>query len=135
MIFVYTDGSARQKDKDWIGAYAYAIYYANKAICQLSRNVIPATVNMCELLAVAHGIYECRNRYPNEPITVITDSQYVVNGFSHPLTVKTNKDAWKLLNDIKQNHDVNIKHVVAHSKDVRNKHVDLLAKTKLRSQF
>lgn len=135
MIVIYTDGSARQKDKLWVGAYAYAIYRNGKAIYQASLNLIPATVNLCELTAVSHALYTSMKLYPDEPIQIYTDSQYVINGLPNPLHVKTNKKGWILTQQLMVNRDIQFFHVQSHHTDFRNKHVDQLAKSKLRSQF
>lgn len=135
MIVIYTDGSARQKGKLWIGAYAYAIYHNGKAIYQASLNLTPAAVNLCELTAVAHALYTSMKLYPDEPVQIYTDSQYVIDGVSNPLHVKTNKKCWALIQQLMVNRDIKFFHVKSHHTDVRNNHVDHLAKSKLRSQF
>lgn len=134
-ISIYTDGSARQKDTTWVGAYAYAIYETNKAVYQFSQNVIPATVNVAELLAVIHAIHHGIKKYPNDKILIITDSMYVINGSKHPQKMKTNKNIWELYSKVARNTNIELKYVKAHDKDSKNKHVDALAKAKLRSQF
>ena len=111
------------------------MYRNNKAISQYSVNLTPATVNICELVAVTHAIYDAIRLYPSEKIVIYTDSQYVVNGSKSALSMKTNKEAWKLFYDISLNQNLEIHHVKAHDKDVRNKHVDSLAKEKLREMF
>lgn len=135
MITIYTDGSARQKDGVWVGAYAFALYRDGKALYQESKVVVPATVNVCELLAITDAIHTCQAKYPNEELEIYSDSQYAVNGFKSPLAIKTNKPYWQLLNNIKCNLPITIEHVKGHDQDVKNKHVDSLAKSKLRSQF
>ena len=135
MIVIYTDGSARKKGKLWVGAYAYAIYRNGKAVYQASLNLIPAAANLCELTAVAHALYTSMKLYPDEPIQICTDSQYVIDGVSNPLHVKTNKKCWALVRQLMVNRDIRFFHVKSHHKDVRNNHVDRLARFKLRSQF
>lgn len=135
MIVIYTDGSARRKSDQWIGAYAYELYCGGKAIYQKSMNLIPATINLCELMAVINALYTCNQLYPNQAIQIYTDSQYVAGGFKHPLQMKTNQTSWQALFQLTLNRPVEIFHVKSHHTDYRNNHVDRLARAKLRSQF
>lgn len=135
MIVIYTDGSARASNHTWIGAYAYSIYRNGKSIYQESKAIKPATVNFCELLAAANAIHTCVRLFPDEDIQLYTDSQYVITGSANPASNKKNKQGWSLWQSLVLNRNIQLFHVKGHDKDVRNKHVDTLAKSMLRSQF
>lgn len=132
MITVYTDGSARYHEGEWKSAYACAIYKDDRAIDQFIRLMTGATINCTELVAVTHAIHACKQKCPNEPLTIMTDSEYVIRGSNAPLNQKANKKEWELFHNITQNQNVRIDHVKAHNGDVYNNHVDNLAKTALR---
>lgn len=137
MLDIYTDGSSRQNSsKKWVGAYSWAIYRKGKALSQFSQCIRPGKSSSCELIAAMHAIHESHRLSPNEPIVIHTDSQYVLDGAKHPDKMKTNKELWKLFMQLRKHHPgVTIKHVKGHDKSEFNKHVDSLAKSKLRSQF
>lgn len=103
-----------------------------KSKYQKSVNIVPATVNACELLAVADAIHYWANNCGQEPLEIRTDSLYVINGWKNPESNKKNKDIWKLISELKRNQNIQITHVKAHQSEIYNNHVDKLAKTKLR---
>ena len=142
---MYTDGSSGQESSGqkckWIGAYAYTIYNNDKLMYQSNANLIPAKISLCELMAVARALYTCIKLYPNQPIRVYTDSQYVISGSEHPSEVKTNRECWKVFSRIVGNRNIRFFHVKSHQGNSQNKHcrrnadVHRLAKEKLRSWF
>lgn len=134
LLTIHSDGSAQYHDKMWIGAYAFTVEYKDKTIYQKSCNVVPANNNLCELLAAIDGINHVVNKYDMEDvgtILLLTDSNYVLKGMSGENKVKTNKEAWEYMRALEDKYDIKVEHVAAHVES-GNKHVDSLAKTKLR---
>lgn len=135
MIKIYVDGSGRMTADEKIGAYAFNIYQDDKSIYQSSSALNPGTVSTAELTGVINAIFVAQKMYPEETLTIYTDSQYVVNLSSHPRKVKTNKQLWELYAKITDTCTVKIEHVKGHSDNSFNAHVHSLAKKKLKEQF
>lgn len=132
---IYTSGSARKDDDTWIGSYAFAIYKDNKAIYQLSTAVHPATQNESELIAAMHAIHHARRLYPNDAIQLITGSQYVFGGCKKVTKIKSNQHMWLFFDKLYDSAHVSVEFVPKKEKDTKGKHVAMLAKMKLKTQF
>lgn len=134
-LSIYTSGSARKNDDKWIGSYAFAIYKNNKAIYQLSTAVHPATQNESELLAAMHAIHYARRLYPKDTINLVTGSQYVFGGSKKVTKIKSNQHMWLFFDQLYDSQHVSVEFVPKKEKDTKGKHVAMLAKMKLKTQF
>lgn len=132
---IYTSGSARKDDNEWVGSYAFAIYKDNKAIYQLSTALHPATQNESELVAAMHAIHSARRLYPHDDIQLITGSQYVFGGCKKVTKIKSNQHMWLFFDKLYDSSRMSVEFVPKSEKDTKGKHVTMLAKMKLKTQF
>lgn len=135
MLDIYTASSARKEEGEWAGAYAFAIYKDGHALYQLSTIVQQANQNESDLIGTMHAIHYAKQLYPNEPIQIITGSQYVFGGCTKVTKIKTNKDMWDTFNQLYNDKDMSITFVPKKDKSEKGKHVSLLAKMKLKTHF
>lgn len=134
-LTIYAAGSARKDQDEWIGSYAYAIYEDGKALYQLSSALHPATQNESELIAVMHAVHKTRELYPNVPIQIYTGSQYVFGGCTSSTRIKSNKTLWDVFHRLYDKENMSIHFTPKKDKDAKGKHVAMLAKMKLKTQF
>ena len=82
----YTDGSCLGNNT---GGYSSVIYYNDKIVAQLYQGYLNTTNNRMELRGVIETL-----RYFKEPIkiTIVSDSQYVVNSINGKHCYKWIKD-------------------------------------------
>ena len=135
MIKIYTDGSCLNNPGN--GGWA-AIINVNGEIKKISGSVKDTTNNKMELMAPIKALQEIDG---NEQIEIYTDSQYVKLGItdwvhkwiknnwqtSKKEPVK-NKELWIQLYDLNKSHKIKWIWVKAHSGNILNEEVDLLAK-------
>lgn len=136
-IKIYTDGSSRYINELWYGAYSFVIYENERAIYQLTNDVKPGTNNAAEVLAVLHAIHHIKQNPKINHVNIYTDSQYVINGFKRGSEnlLKTNRELWRLVFNVKGELDVSLYHVKAHAKNAKNNHVDDLSRKRLRKSL
>ena len=135
MIKIYTDGSCLKNPGN--GGWA-AILNINNKIKRISGSVKDTTNNKMELMAPIKALQEVKKQ---QPIEIYTDSQYVKLGItdwihkwiknnwqtSKKEDVK-NKDLWIELYDLNNSFNIKWNWIKAHSGNVLNEEVDLLAK-------
>jgi ribonuclease HI len=135
MITIYTDGSCLNNPGN--GGWA-AIININNDVKKISGNVKDTTNNKMELMAPIKALQEIKEK---QPIEIYTDSQYVRLGItdwvhkwiknnwqtSKKEPVK-NKELWIQLYELTNSHDIKWIWVKAHSGNILNEEVDLLAK-------
>ena len=135
MIKIYTDGSCLNNPGN--GGWA-AIINVNGEIKKICGNVKDTTNNKMELMAPIKALQEIDG---NEQIEIYTDSQYVKLGItdwvhkwiknnwqtSKKEPVK-NKELWIQLYKLSSTHDIKWFWVKAHTGNILNEEVDLLAK-------
>ena len=135
MITIYTDGSCLNNPGN--GGWA-AIININEQIKKISGSVKNTTNNQMELLAPIKALQEIDEK---QPIEIYTDSQYVRLGItdwvhkwiknnwktSKKEPVK-NKELWIQLYELTNSYDIKWIWVKAHSGNILNEEVDLLAK-------
>ena len=135
MITIYTDGSCLNNPGN--GGWA-AIININNDVKKISGSVKNTTNNKMELMAPIKALQEIKEKYP---IEIYTDSQYVRLGItdwvhkwiknnwqtSKKEPVK-NKELWIQLYELTNTHDIKWIWVKAHSGNILNEEVDLLAK-------
>ena len=135
MIKIYTDGSCLNNPGN--GGWA-AIINTNGEVKKISGSVKDTTNNKMELMAPIKALQEIEK---NQQIEIYTDSQYVRLGItdwihkwitnnwqtSKKEPVK-NKDLWIELYELTKSFEVKWIWVKAHTGNVLNEEVDLLAK-------
>ena len=135
MITIYTDGSCL--DNPGNGGWA-AIININNDVKKISGCVKNTTNNKMELMAPIKALQEIKEK---QSIEIYTDSQYVRLGItdwvhkwiknnwqtSKKEPVK-NKELWIQLYDLNKSHEIKWIWVKAHSGNIINEEVDLLAK-------
>jgi ribonuclease HI len=135
MIKIYTDGSCLNNPGK--GGWA-AIININNEVKKISGNVKNTTNNKMELMAPIKALQTIKEGLP---IEIYTDSQYVRLGItdwvhkwiknnwqtSKKEPVK-NKELWIQLYDLSKSHEIKWIWVKAHSGNILNEEVDLLAK-------
>ena len=135
MIKIYTDGSCLNNPGN--GGWA-AIINDNEIIKKISGSVKDTTNNKMELMAPIKALQEIKEQ---QPIEIYTDSQYVKLGITNWvykwiknnwLTSKKepvkNKELWTQLYELNKSHEIKWIWVKAHSGNILNEEVDLLAK-------
>jgi len=135
MITIYTDGSCLNNPGN--GGWA-AIININNDVKKISGSVKDTTNNKMELMAPIKALQEIKEK---QPIEIYTDSQYVRLGItdwvhkwmknnwqtSKKDPVK-NKELWIQLYELTNSFDIKWIWVKAHSGNLLNEEVDLLAK-------
>jgi ribonuclease HI len=135
MIKIYTDGSCLNNPGN--GGWA-AIININNKVKKISGSVKDTTNNKMELMAPIKALQTIEEGLP---IEIYTDSQYVRLGItdwvhkwiknnwqtSKKEPVK-NKELWVQLYDLNKSHEIKWIWVKAHSGNILNEEVDLLAK-------
>jgi len=135
MITIYTDGSCLNNPGN--GGWA-AIINTKDEIKKISGSVKDTTNNKMELMAPIKALQEIKEK---QPIEIYTDSQYVRLGItdwvhkwiknnwqtSKKEPVK-NKELWIQLYELTNSFDIKWIWVKAHSGNLLNEEVDLLAK-------
>ena len=135
MITIYTDGSCLNNPGN--GGWAAIINIKND-VKKISGSVKNTTNNKMELMAPIKALQEIKEKHP---IEIYTDSQYVRLGItdwvhkwiknkwqtSKKEPVK-NKELWIQLYELTNSHDIKWIWVKAHSGNILNEEVDLLAK-------
>ena len=131
-IQIYTDGSSRGNPGP--GGYGTILMWG-KHRKELSQGYRRTTNNRMELLAVIAGLETIKKN--DLPITVYSDSQYVVNSVEKgwlKTWIKTdfaggkkNKDLWKKYHELAKNLSVKFVWVKGHANNPHNNRCDVLA--------
>ena len=135
MIKIYTDGSCLNNPGN--GGWA-AIININNNIKKISGSVKDTTNNKMELMAPIKALQEIKEK---QPIEIYTDSQYVRMGITNWVhkwiknnwqtskrELVKNKELWIQLYKLSSTHDIKWFWVKAHTGNILNEEVDLLAK-------
>lgn len=133
-ITIYTDGSSRGNPGP--GGYGAILMWGNHTK-ELYAGYRLTTNNRMELLAVIKALEALKKN--NLPITIYTDSQYIVNTVEKKWLDnwirtqfkggKKNKDLWLRYHQLAQNHRIHFKWVKGHADNVYNNRCDILATT------
>jgi ribonuclease HI len=131
-LIVYTDGASRGNPGP--GGYGVVMMWGSKRK-ELSAGYRLTTNNRMELLAVISALEALKNK--DIPLTVFTDSQYVVKSVEQKWLdnwVKTNfkggkknKDLWLRYYELAKNFKVRFKWVKGHADNPFNNRCDELA--------
>lgn len=131
MIIIYTDGSSRGNPGP--GGYGTVLKYMEHRK-ELSEGFRKTTNNRMELLAVIVGL-EAINK-PNAPVTVYSDSKYVIDSvekgwlwgwIKKGFKGKKNKDLWLRFAEVYKKHRVTFQWVKGHAGIPENERCDELA--------
>ena len=131
-ITLYTDGAARGNPGR--GGYGAVLIYGNHKK-ELSKGFKHTTNNRMELWAIIAGLESITKR--ELPVTIYSDSQYVVNSINKKWLntwIKTNfkggkknPDLWKKYHALAKYFDINIVWVKGHADNEFNNRCDELA--------
>ena len=128
MIEVYTDGACI--DNPGPGGWA-AIILSNGEERSLTGGVDETTSNRMEITAVIEGLKAVPK---DEPVTVFSDSRYVVNTMTKGWKRRANLDLWNLLDGEAQPRNVSWKWVQGHAGHPMNEKADSLASAEARAR-
>ena len=120
-ITIYTDGACRGNGKaENIGAYAYLMLYGDhkKEYAKAVRNT---TNNIMELTAVIEALKAIKKKLP---ITIYSDSQYVVSTINEGWKIKKNQKLWQDYFEIAKDFKIKVIHTRGHSGNRYNEYVD-----------
>lgn len=140
-IHLFTDGSCLGNPGP--GGWAALLRYGDHEK-MLSGSLNPTTNNQMELQAVISGLAAITR--PCQ-VTIVTDSQYVMNGFTKGWLEKwrkndwktaakkpvKNKELWQQLWDLTQTHEITWEWVKGHAGHPENERVDEEAQKQARS--
>lgn len=131
-ILLYTDGSSR--GNPGAGGYGALLLFGQHRK-ELSQGYRLTTNNRMELLAVIKGLEAIKNR--DIPVTVYSDSQYVVNAVEKGWLInwiktnfkggKKNPDLWKQYYQLSKHFTIKFVWVKGHSTNPYNNRCDELA--------
>ena len=133
-VFLYSDGGCR--GNPGIGAWGYILAFKGVFLFEAGYSA-ETTNNQMELTAIIRGLEQLSR--PCQ-ITLVSDSQYCINGMSKWLigwkqknyrnskkeAVK-NEDLWRQLDDLMTQHQFEYEWVKGHSDHLENELCDLLA--------
>ncbi len=147
MIKIYTDGSCKGNGKqNPIGAYAFVILKDDEIITDGAWAVESTTNNRMEMQAILEAFealeyYKGLYAWPDEKVTIYTDSAYIINCLeqqwyktweqngwvnSSRQPVK-NQDLWTYMIELFEDENISFKKVKGHSGNKWNEYVDELA--------
>lgn len=133
-LIIYTDGSSRGNPGP--GGYGAILLWGEKRK-ELSAGYRKTTNNRMELMAVIAALQSLTRK--NIPLTIYTDSQYVVNSIEKKWLnnwIKTdfkggkkNRDLWLTYYELSKNFSIKMKWVKGHADNPLNNRCDELATT------
>lgn len=133
-LIIYTDGSSRGNPGP--GGYGAILMWGDKAK-ELSAGYRLTTNNRMELMGVIKALEALTKK--NIPLTIYTDSQYIVNSVEKGWLnnwIKTdfkggkkNKDLWLQFYQLSKQFQIRFKWVKAHADNPHNNRCDELATT------
>ncbi len=131
-LHIYTDGAARGNPGP--GGYGVVMLWGEKRK-ELSAGFRLTTNNRMELMAIIVALQNLSKK--NIPITIFTDSQYVVNSIEKKWLnnwIKTNfkggkknKDLWLQYYELAKEFSIKLKWVKGHADNIFNNRCDELA--------
>ncbi len=133
-LHIYTDGSSRGNPGP--GGYGIVLIWGNHRK-EISAGYRRTTNNRMELMAIIVALQSLTKK--NIPLTIYTDSQYVINSVEKKWLegwIKTNfkggkknKDLWLQYNELSKHFTIQFKWVKGHANNIFNNRCDELATT------
>ncbi len=128
-ITIYTDGACDIHAENRPGGWAAILRAADERGNVLEKTVISGgqemtTNNQMELTAVIAGLKQLQR--PSD-ITIVTDSQYVIDIAKGTKRAAKNRALWREYFEVAKIHDVTWKYIAGHSGNAYNEHCDKLA--------
>lgn len=133
-LIIYTDGSSRGNPGP--GGYGAILMWGDKRK-ELSAGYRKTTNNRMELLGVITALESLTKK--NIPLTIYTDSQYIVKAVQLKWLDKwmktdfagdkKNKDLWKRFYNLAKDYQITFKWVKGHANNPFNNRCDVLATT------
>ena len=133
-IRIYTDGSSLGNPGK--GGYGIVLKWKNK-VKKVSKGYRLTTNNRMELLAVIEALKLLNESAKEIPITIYTDSQYVINAITKKwldgwvrknFKDKKNADLWRKYINVSKPFSISFEWVKGHSGHPENEECDKLAK-------
>ena len=131
-IIIYTDGASRGNPGP--GGYGVILFWGNHRK-ELAQGYRLTTNNRMELMAVIAGLEAIKKEHL--PITIFSDSQYIVNAIEKGWLKnwmatdfkggKKNKDLWKQYHALAQKFSIKLVWVKGHANNPYNNRCDELA--------
>ncbi|HVX51569.1 MAG TPA: ribonuclease HI [Chitinophagaceae bacterium] len=133
-LIIYTDGASRGNPGP--GGYGAILMWGDK-VKEISAGYRLTTNNRMELMAVIVALESLTKK--NIPVTIYTDSQYVVNSVEKKWLDgwirnnfaggKKNKDLWMRYHRLSKHYVINFIWVKGHADNLYNNRCDILATT------
>lgn len=124
MIEIYTDGSYSSSRNQ--GGWAYVVKDSNERKYFSFAGVLDTTNNRMEIQGAIEALKYCHLNNIHS-VTVYTDSMYVIGTMTKNWKRNANVDLWIILDNLKQNLNIDWKHVKGHNGDPDNEYCDMLA--------
>ena len=121
-VYLYSDGSCNLDTE--IGGYGTILKY-NDYTKEFHGTMKNTTNNRMEIMGIIVGLSQLKE--PCE-VTVITDSQYVVNTMTKGWKRNKNGDLWEELDNVSKPHKVTYEWIRGHAGHKENERCDELAK-------
>lgn len=122
---IYTDASADSNN----AVIGFTCYDNHVVTSEKTRVLKKITVNQAEMISVLFALTE----YPREPLTIHSDSEYVVKTLNGEYKIKKHKELWEITKKLFEQSKSHITHVKGHAKNERNNRIDKLVRTTLRN--
>ncbi len=136
MLTLYTDGACSGNPGP--GGYGYILKQDAKTVATGSQGYIKTTNNRMELRGVISGLLASP---PGTQVTVVTDSEYIVNAFTKKWIDNwqvrgwrnaqkkpvANRDLWEMLLPLVRDHKVKFSWIRGHTGHAENEQCDELA--------
>lgn len=133
-LIIYTDGSSRGNPGP--GGFGAILIWGDKRK-EISAGYRRTTNNRMELLAVISALESLTKK--NIPLTIYTDSQYIVKAVQEKWLAKwiktdfaggkKNKDLWRRFFNLAKDYEITFKWVKGHADNPFNNRCDVLATT------
>ena len=129
---IYTDGGAHNEDGDMKGIGAWAFLFPDDEsdeIAIYAGKVIDTTNNRTAMMAIINAISFCES---GSDVNIISDSGYVVKGYTHPAYLDrwmsngwrtsnnkevSNIDLWQKIIALSYHYNIKFTHIRGHNKD------------------